>query len=140
MRKIVTVYKPTKCIHETNVAYPTFNAAQRAVRTMPSWYPEGEHIEELQFEVPEDAFWTGDLISVELYRGGYDDDDGIHHGGKWQVPTTGRVGVTAVDLARNTVDGWIFDPNTNQHIQSLPLQAGLVGYPFRNAKLLADEP
>lgn len=134
MRKLVTVYAPIDA--STRWAYPTREAAQRALSASLPRLPETTPIWQTEFAVPDDAFWTGDLVSVELFRGGYDDEDGIHHGGGWQEPVVGIASVQLIDLEHSEVDGFIADPDTGQHIQSLPLKAGRVGYPYRNAKLV----
>lgn len=80
-------------------------------------------------------FETGDQISVELHRGGIDDDDGIHRGGGW-VRATGVVTITG-EVA-GLPGGWIADQD-GRHIQSMVMVAGISGFPFRDAQL-EDKP
>lgn len=76
-------------------------------------------------------FETGDVITVELHRGGIDNEDGLHLGGGW-IKSGGIVEVT--DELGGFPTGSIVDQN-GKHIQSMSMVAGLTGFPYRNAQL-----
>lgn len=136
MSRIVTLYAPQGGWFKGGaIGYPSMNHAQSAIANM-AGRSENSFIEEVDFTLPEGAFWTGDRISVELHRGGSEDFDGLHSGGKW-VEFSGIAEVLLVNIARNEVMGAINDANTGQTIQIMPLHAGKVGFPYRNAKLLS---
>jgi hypothetical protein len=135
-RKTVTVYVPQGCQHGDTLAYPTPAAAERAAQRDPAWYPQGYQVVPRPFVLPDDALWEGDLITVELHRGGYETDDGIHQGGRWTGPVYGMAHVNVVHLESGRVDGWLGEPGTDRHIQSMPLHAGKQGFPYRNATLV----
>lgn len=147
MRKIVKIYVPVGRITHPNPAigggdttgYPTQAAAQAALsreRHLDYWYPNGASIQERDFALPDDAFWTNDLVAVELYRSGSQSDDGIHSGGAWTSPVYGLVQVHTISLETGQINGRIIEPGTDRHIQSLPLHAGRAGFPYRNAVLV----
>ena len=144
MRKNVTIYVPVgKIVHPSlgggdTVGYASYSVAERAVAEQMNpdyWYPNGVRIEGRNFELPDDAFWTNDLVSVELYSGGIEGDS-VHSGGAWQPPVYGLVHVWQVCLSRIRVNGYLFEPGTDCHIQSMELHAGVSRFPYRNAKLV----
>jgi hypothetical protein len=92
-------------------------------------------IEQRQFQIPEDAFWDGDLISVELHRGGQDENS-INSGGQWIGPVYGHARVMTVSLSTGRIIGFIAEPGTDKCLQCMPLHAGIDGFPYRNAKLV----
>lgn len=144
MRKIVDVWLIKDCCCENiekSLAYPTMKDAENAAKRAQfgGWYKNGYTLEMAKFPVPNDAFWVMDLISVEIKRGAITDDDGISSGGEWEQ-VYGLVGVDSVNLETGRVNGFIFEPGTDRHIQTMELRSGVDGYPYRAAKLVrADD-
>ena len=134
-RKTVTVSVPQGSTCGDTLAYPTPADAERAAQGDPAWYANGYQMVPVAFEVPNDAFWEGDLISVELHWGGHEEES-IHIGGAWSAPVYGLVHVSVVHLESGRVDGWLGEPGTDRHIQSMPLHAGENGFPYRHATLV----
>jgi hypothetical protein len=114
-------------------AYPTRWHAEHA-RTW-ALRPITDEITPMLYTLPEDAFWTGDLISVELYLGGRQSPDGIHSGGTW-TPVIGRVQAEHINLKRDKIEGTLHEPSTHRVRQWLALHTNVAGFPYQNATLL----
>jgi hypothetical protein len=99
--------------------------------------PEGLRVEPLQWEWPDDVIPNGSTIAVELYRGGYQDDDGIHHGGAWEE-IVGVAHADFIDLYIGKVNGHLTEISTDRFILNLSLKIGEQGYPYRNAQVLRN--
>jgi hypothetical protein len=126
MRKEVAIYVPLGSPFGDLFGYASRAEAEHAVSLTPRLYPPGPvPIEERLFALPENAFWVGDLIAVELRRG-----DG------WTAPVRGCVRVAVIELTSRTVVGWIVDPITGVDVVVLTLHVGTEGHSFRNATLV----
>lgn len=144
MRKTVKIYVPTgrrvtKLGDGDITGYASYQQALKALDRDRDYiqylYPNGATIEERDFNLPDDAFWTNDLVEVELHRGGHQDEDGIGSGGEWGK-AYGLVRVSTISLQTGEVNGYLFEPGTERHIQFMTLRAGVIGFPYRNAVLL----
>ncbi len=108
---------------------------------MRRYFPNGYSVESREIEVPPDCFWTGDTIEVELHRGGFEDEDGIHTGGSWRK----TVGVVEVDLVQFHEDGTVREitgvirDQRGAHLQCMTLRTGVNGFPYRNARLMKEK-
>lgn len=134
MTRTATIYK----IAGQKFAFPTMAAAERH-RDDWTMRCKGAEITAAEIELPDDVFWQGDTISVELHRGGSDDMEGIHHGGGW-IKSVGYVQVRLVGLSQDgqvvEVEGVLRELGTDRHIQSMTMRAGKIGFPYRNAQLV----
>jgi hypothetical protein len=87
------------------------------------------HLKPTITQEPGGLFEVGDLVEVELHRGGVEDDDGITTGGSWIGPVTGLVDKVFHNNAT------LVEPSTKRLLQVISRIAGEVGYPYRNARL-----
>ena len=96
-------------------------------------------IEAVEVALPEWAIWQGDTISVELHRGGSENEDGIHSGGGWRA-AVGYADVSMIwllpDNTVGSIEGDMMELGTDRHVQSMSLKVGAQGFPYRNAAIL----
>lgn len=121
--KTVTVFKiqdKAKKYHPQ--IHPTAARVEFATRRD----PEGYTVEEMEVSLLED----GDIVELELHRGGAEDMDGIHHGGDWVGPVRGVVR-THGECAASVVD-----VETGRHIQSIDRIAESEGFPYRKVRVI----
>lgn len=128
IQRHVTVYVP----EGTKIGYATEEMARL--------YSNGRSVESRTIELPLGAFWTGDIITVELHRGGSysDPDESILTGGGWQPARRVVVEASMIFMDTGKVHGAVRDPNTRAHVQSMLLHAGRVGFPYRHAVLVKE--
>lgn len=77
---------------------------------------------------------TGDVVELELHRGGEDDMDGIHRGGDWIGPIRG-----VIQVSENYPDAavcQVVDEHTGQHIQSIGRLTN-DAFPYRNIRIIS---
>lgn len=147
---MITLYAATQAMHEKrNVgqdgrwAFRTPAAALASWNRGYAWNAETtateQDIEAVTVALPDWAIWQGDTISVELHRGGIQDEDGIHSGGAWH-PTVGYADIDMIWLSPDgtvtCIMGCLCELGSDRHLQTMNMRQGERGYACRGAKVL----
>lgn len=121
-----------KTITQFEVRHPKFNTqihpnmARAEFAKSCSSSPESITIHEVQVTELE----HGDVVELELHRGGSDDMDGIHTGGSWTGPVRGVVKIHGEHDVR------VVDAETGRHIQTINRIAEDHAFPYRNVRVV----
>ena len=100
--------------------------AERAACYWPNSETTIEQVEVRIFEI-------GDQVAVELHRGSGENDDGIRSGGQWMQAR----GVVREVMGNGAFQNCMLCDANGRHIQVMSTIAGVNGYPYRNAQLVA---
>jgi len=104
------------------------------------FFPGGTQILTRQVEIPDDAFWEGDIIELELHRNHHENEEGIALGGAWQTiqAPVGECYVNMKSLDNGNqlyVHGCIVNAQGN-HVQSIDAHVGAGTFPVRNPRFI----
>ena len=126
--KPITLYT----VENSNIA---LMSQENLLEALQFWGNKIDSLDDLDRKVVSETinvFEDGDKITVDLHRGGHNDENGIHHGGGWNNIITGIYREFS-DSSGSVGNGYV--EVDGEHVQSISARVGENGFPYRNAQL-----